>query len=243
MQVRVIRGRAADLNADRTVTATMLEWTAETDRPAVRVWQPHRQVAFGRRDTHAEGYETARQAGIERGFAPVERRVGGRAVAYTDRTLAFAYTVPIEDVRTGTCDRYGVASETLIEALRDLGCDVVRGEPEAAYCPGSHSVSGVDNEREPTGKIAGLAQRVRSGAAMVSGCLTVAETDEAELRAVLQPVYQALGIDFDPDSVGSVSAAGGPDDPEQVARRLEDALVGRNTPAVKSVGDLREMTK
>ncbi len=235
MQVRVLRGRASDLEADRAATTALLEWTAETDQPVVRVWQPYRQVAFGRRDTYAEGYETARRAAVERGFQPVERRVGGRAVAYTGRTLAFAHTVPIADVRRGMCDRYGVASETLIEALRDLGCDVIRGEPADAYCPGSHSVSGVDNEGDLTGKIAGLAQRVQSGAAMVSGCLTVAETDETELRAVLEPVYRALGIDFDPGSVGSVSAADGPDEPERVARALEAALVGDSESVVERV--------
>jgi lipoate-protein ligase A len=235
MEVRVYRGRADEPAADRAITAELLDQTAETGIPAVRVWRPHRQVAFGRRDSHTAGYEAAKKAAEDRGYLSVDRRVGGRAVAYTGWTLAIAHAVPIDDIRRGMCDRYTEASQTLIDVLSDLGADVTRGEPLDAYCPGSHSVSGVDRG-EPSGKLAGFAQRVQSGAAFVSGCLTVSEADEPELRSVLEPVYQALAVPFDPDSVGSVSTAGGPDDPAVVGRAVEDALVdGRHT-SIVSVG-------
>lgn len=231
MDIRVYRGRAADPAADRDVTADLLAQTAETGIPAVRVWRPHRQVAFGRRDSHADGYEAAKKAAKTRGYHTVDRRVGGRAVAYTGRTLAITHAVPIDDIRRGTCDRYTEASQTLIDVLSALGADVMRGEPAEAYCPGSHSVSGVD-AGEPHGKLAGFAQRVQSGAALVSGCLTVSEADEPELRSVLEPVYQALNVPFDPNSVGSVSTAGGPDDPKAVADAVETQLVGSRSPEI-----------
>lgn len=236
MEVRIYRGRAAEPEADRAVTAELLERTAESGVPAVRVWQPHRQVAFGRRDSRTEGYEIARKTAEDRGYHAIERSVGGRAVAYTGRTLAFVYTVPVDDIRKGMCDRYTEASETVIDVLSELGADVTRGEPADSYCPGSHSVSGI-TEGEPSGKLAGLAQRVQSSAALVSGCLTVATADERELRAVLGPVYQALDVSFDPNSVGSVSSAGGPDDPRVVRQALEDALVGDYDPSVVIVGE------
>lgn len=226
MEVRVYRGRSENPVADQAISAELLDWTADTGVAAVRVWQPHRQVAFGRRDSHADGYEAAREAARSRGYQPVDRRVGGRAVAYTGRTLAFVETVPIDDIRRGMCDRYTEASQLLIDVLSELGADVTRGEPADAYCPGSHSVSSVDATGEPHGKLAGLAQRVQSGAALVSGCLTVAETDEPEIRSVLGPVYQALDVSFEPDSVGSVSTAGGPADPEVVADATEQRVVG-----------------
>ncbi|MFW6321852.1 MAG: lipoyl protein ligase domain-containing protein [Halohasta sp.] len=235
MEVRVYRGRANDPAGDGAVTAEILARTAETGIPAVRVWQPHRQVAFGRRDSHADGYERAREAAVARDYHPIERRVGGRAVAYTGRTLAMAYAVPIEDVRRGMCDRYSEVSQTLVETLSDLGADVTRGEPSDAYCPGSHSVSG-DDGGEPSGKLAGVAQRVQSGAALVAACVTVAEAEEAALRAVLVPVYRALDVPFDPGSVGSVATAGGPDDPAVVRQAIEDALVDGRDRTVIAVG-------
>jgi len=236
MEVRVYSGRADDVFADRAVTADMLTDTAESGVPAVRVWQPHRQVAFGRRDSHAEGYDDAKAAVDNRGYHAIERRVGGRAVAYTGRTLAIAHAVPIDDIRSGMCDRYREVSETLVDALTSLGADVTRGEPSDAYCPGSHSVSSVDGG-EPSGKLAGVAQRVQSGAALVAACLTVTEADVAALQSVLGPVYRALDVPFDPSTVGSVSTAGGPDDPEVIRQAVEDALVDNRDRTVVTIGD------
>jgi lipoate-protein ligase A len=136
------------------------------------------------------------------------------------------------------CDRYSETSQLLVDVLSDLGADVIRGEPADAYCPGSHSVSGVDAAGEPRGKLAGLAQRVQSGGALVSGCLTVAEADLSELRGVLGPVYRGLDVPFDPESVGSVSTTGGPDDPAVVGQALEDTLIGSRTPVTTDVGSM-----
>jgi hypothetical protein len=74
------------------------------------------------------------------------------------------------------------------------------------------------------GKVVGVAQRVAKGAAQVAGIVIV--RDHAEIAAVLEPVYGALEVPFDPETVGSVAAAGGPRDPERVARAVESALVG-----------------
>jgi len=239
MEVRVYSGRADDVFADRAVTADMLTDTAESGVPAVRVWQPHRQVAFGRRDSHTAGYDDAKAAADKRGYHAIERRVGGRAVAYTGRTLAIAHAVPIDDIRRGMCDRYREVSETLVDALTSLGADVTRGEPSDTYCPGSHSVSSVDGS-EPSGKLAGVAQRVQSGAALVAACLTVTEADVATLQSVLGPVYRALDVPFDPSTVGSVSTAGGPDDPAIVRQAVEDALVDNRDRTIVTVGDSRQ---
>lgn len=196
----------------------MLAETADAGEPSLRVWAPGRQLAFGRRDARADGYADAKRAARKRGFPPSERSVGGRAVAYADSTLAFAHAVPLADMRRGMDDRYGAAVDTVVDALRDIGADVESGEPPRSYCPGAHSVRVVDG-----GKVAGIAQRVRRGAALVSGCVTVAE--EETIRDVLVPVYDALDVPFDPESVGSVAAAGGPADPDAVRDALEVAFV------------------
>jgi len=235
--VQVVHGRAETPAADRGVTAELLDWTADTGLAGVRVWQPHRQVAFGRRDTRAADYQEARAAGSERGFEPTERRVGGRAVAYTGRTLAIAHTVAIDDVREGLCDRYKTTSGTLLDVLDELGADVTRGEPADAYCPGSHSISSTDEAGDPVAKLAGIAQRVQSGAALVAACLSVCQQDVEELQAVLGPVYQSVGVAFEPETVGSVAAAGGPGDPGVVGHAIEDALVDGRAKTVRTVGE------
>ncbi|NKE35208.1 lipoate--protein ligase family protein [Natronococcus sp. JC468] len=229
--MRVFRGRAGTIEADREVSERLLEGAADGD-PAVRVWTPHRQVAFGRRDSRLEGYDRAREAASERGFPPVERSVGGRAVAYDgETTLAFARAEPIVDFRRGTDERYERLTADVARALEELGVDLERGEPDASFCPGAHSLSTSDAGR--LRKVAGIAQRVRRDAALVSGILVV---DNREgLAAVLEAVYGALGVAFDPDGVGSVARASGEDDPTTIARAIEEELVGDRRPEIVEV--------
>lgn len=224
------RGRRSDREADRAATAAMLVEAGDSGVSAVRVWAPGRSLAFGRRDARADGYERATAAAREHGFPPVERSVGGRAVAYAESTLAFAHAVPLDDARTGLNDRYETAVGTLVDALRGVGAGVERGEPPASYCPGDYSVRVAGG-----GKVAGIAQRVRQDAALVSGCVTVAE--RGPIRAVLRPVYDALGVPFDPDTVGSVTQAGGPDDAEAVREALEAEFVGEGAVETRDVAD------
>jgi hypothetical protein len=83
--------------------------------------------------------------------------------------------------------------------------------------------------------VAGLAQRVRQDAAVVAGVVVVA--DPAAVATVLDPVYAALGVPFDPDSVGSVAGSGGPSDPVAAARAVERGLVGDRDATVVHVRD------
>ncbi len=240
MSVSVFRGRAETIDADREANQRLLE-IAASGTPAVRVWRPHRQVAFGRRDARLEGYEGARAVARTHGFQPVERSVGGRAVAYDgETTLAFARAEPVEDFRQGTDDRYERLTTDLERAVERLGVDAVRGEPGDSFCPGAHSLSVVDSSSDvdsPSSaelrKIVGIAQRVQQEAALASGIVLVENRDE--LAAVLEGVYGALEVPFDPASVGSIADRGrteaGPRsdgrlDTERVRRVLEEMLVG-----------------
>jgi len=213
--MRVFRGRAGDPDADRATTRDLLDSVAETGEPAVRVWAPGRQVAFGRRDVNSDGYDAAKRAAREHDFPPVERSVGGRAVAYTGTTLAFARITPVEGLRKGLEERYDAMVADVVDALAAVGVDAAEGEPPASFCPGDHSVSA-------DGKLAGIAQRVTKDAALTSGVLVVDGRDE--IADALAAVYAALDVPFDPASVGSVAAAGG--DADRIRDELEAALVG-----------------
>lgn len=217
--MRIVRGSLSDAEADGAVTRRLADRVEASGEPALRVWAPPRQVAFGRRDSTADGYEAARAAALDRGYEPVERSVGGRAVAYTGETVAFVYVVPTDDDRDGIRSRYQEATDRLQRAFGDLGATVRLGEPDAAFCPGDHSL-------QNGGKIAGLAQRVRRETALVGGCVVAVERDEADLAGVLEPVYDALGVRFDPDSVGSLEGAGGLGDVDRVVAAIEGAFVG-----------------
>ncbi|WP_254279718.1 lipoate--protein ligase family protein [Haloarcula marina] len=218
--MRLLCGRARDHERDYERTREMVARVGERGVPALRVWTPHRQVAFGRRDRRAERYDRAREIAAEKGYAVLERAVGGRAVAYTGSTVAFALAEPVSDGRGSIDERYDRVTGMVRDALAALGVDAREGEPPDAFCPGTHSL-------QADGKVVGLAQRVHRTAALTAGIVVVRDHDA--LAAVLAPVYDALGVPFDPNSVGSVARAGGPADPETVVDALETALVGGRT--------------
>ncbi|MEF8775328.1 MAG: lipoate--protein ligase family protein [Haloarculaceae archaeon] len=222
--MHVYRGRATTPAADRSASGDLLEVAAERGVPAVRVWYPPRQVAFGRRDRSASGYDRARALASRQGYPPTERRAGGHPVAFTGNTLAFALVRPADELRTGIGERYEAALEDLTAALEACGVAPDRGEPPGSFCPGSHSLSA-------DGKVAGLAQRVRADVASVAG-VVVARDDDA-IATVLDTVYDTLDIPFDPNSVGSVAGAGG--DPFTLRTAVEDALVGDAPRSVRQV--------
>lgn len=234
--VDVYRGRAPTPEADLAATATVLDVAGDRGRPGLRVWTPARQVAFGARDRQDDGYEAAVATAEERGYPTVERSVGGRAVAYTGSTLAFAHAIPLTDgPGRGAVDlRYDDALDALLGALMSVGVDAMPGEPPGSFCPGDHSVqspsAGVGGG---PGKLAGVAQRVRADAALVAGVVVV--TDQHPIADVLAPVYDTLGVPFDRSTVGGVTAAGGPSDPSATARALEDAIVGDREQVVRDV--------
>ncbi|MFW5938395.1 MAG: lipoyl protein ligase domain-containing protein [Halanaeroarchaeum sp.] len=227
--MRVLRGRAEDIERDREASAAVRAWVGEHCESAIRVWTPYRQVAFGRVDANEAGYEAAREAASDRDFPPVERDVGGRAVAYTGRTtLAFARFEPIADLRTGLDERYERMTVDVRRALRRLGVPAERGEPPRSFCPGEHSL-------QRDGKLVGIAQRVGRGSAITSGICIV--DDHEELADVLEAVYAALDVEFDPESVGSVAKAGGTADPGVVRETIEDALAGEAQTTVEEIAD------
>jgi lipoate-protein ligase A len=215
--MRVSRGRADTIAADHERTDALVERAVERAEQALRVWSPHQQVAFGRRDTRADGYDVATAAAERHGYPPVDRAVGGRAVAYTGSTLAVVHADPDAD-RTAIQSRYEDATERVTRALASLGVDATDGEPPDSFCPGAHSL-------QADGKLVGLAQRVRADVAITAGIVLV--SDHAPVARVLAPVYDALGIPFDPDSVGSVARAGGPADPKRVGDAFVAAFTDR----------------
>lgn len=224
--MRVLRGRGGTIEADRRVTDDALRLAGETGATTLRVWTPHRQVSFGRRDARAVSYERARLRARANRFEPVERAVGGTAVAYTGTTVAFALAQPVADLRRGMQERYERVTGAIQRALWDVGVPAQRGEPPDAFCPGSHSLS-------YHGKIVGVAQRVRRDAALVGGICVV--DGHTEIADVLAPVYEELGLALDRDAVGSVERAGASAEQTVVVRAIEDRLTAGHETTIEQV--------
>ncbi len=221
--MRVVRGRESTIEADRDLSRRLLT-VASGGESAVRVWVPHRQFAFGRRDTRTAGYEQAREAARKHEFPPIERDVGGRAVAYDgETTIAFARADPVADFREGTDDRYEWTTAAVERTLTAFGVNVEQGEPTETFCPGTHSLSAIDATGRRQ-KLVGIAQRVQRDAALTAGILLVA--NRRELATGLDAVYSALGEPLEPATIGGVHAAGSSATPDRLRQAIETALVG-----------------
>src|SRR5215217_2080434 len=205
-----------DPELSTAVSRTILRRVAAEELPAtVRIHRPGREVAFGRQDVASPGYERAAEAARAAGFAAVERLAGGRAAVFHEGTIAIAraYSDPQPPKRTYA--RFEEMAEVITATLRELGVDARVGEVPGEYCPGAYSV----NARGKT-KLSGIGQRMIRGAAHMGG-VVVASGGE-EIARVLVPVYEALGLDWDPTTSGSAS--------EELAREvdvgeLEEALI------------------
>jgi octanoyl-[GcvH]:protein N-octanoyltransferase len=165
--------------------------------PTVRLHRPARELAFSKQDRHAAGFDHAVAAARAAGFAPVLRLAGGRAAAFHEGTLALAHATADPHPAKNTHRRFEDIAGTVVTALNGLGVDARVGEVQGEYCPGAWSV----NARGRV-KLVGIGQRLIAGAAHVG--VVVVVRDSALLRSVLEPVYAALELEWDPATTGAV---------------------------------------
>ena len=180
----------------------------------LRIAHPGTTVAFAKRDAVAPGYDAAVRAAREHGFEATLRLAGGRAAIFHDGTMEIGHAVPDDDPRAGIHDRFRQTAERLAHALVTLGVDARVGEIAGEYCPGRYSV----NARGAV-KLAGIGQRVLGGGSH-TGVVLVIE-GERRINEVLEPVYAALGLDWEPAVTGSVRS----EEPSADWARVSDAIV------------------
>ena len=183
---------------DTAVSHATLRRVAEGLEPeSLRLHRPADIVAFGPRDHVSRGFSRAVAAAREHGFASIERLAGGRAAVFHQGTIAFSWAIPDPSAREGIRERFQETAEIMVEAFSSLGVDARVGEVPGEYCPGEHSV----NARGRT-KLMGVGQRIVKDAVHVGGVVVVSGGDR--IREVLVPVYDALGLDWDPGTTGSL---------------------------------------
>jgi lipoate-protein ligase A len=177
--------------------ALMLRVSAGDIPETLRLYRPDAIVAFAKRDTLEPGFRDAVRAARGAGFDAVVRLAGGRAAVFHEQTIALARAVPERDPTSRTFARFEETAETLASAFRALGVDARVGEVPLEYCPGGYSVNAGGRT-----KLAGIGQRLVARAAHVGG--VVVAGGARRVRDVLVPVYSALRLDWNPETVGSV---------------------------------------
>ncbi|HMC38007.1 MAG TPA: lipoate--protein ligase family protein [Actinomycetota bacterium] len=183
---------------DTAISWAILQAVSSGSEPeTLRLHRPGPVVAFGPKDRLSPGYREAVLAASDQGFASIQRLAGGRAAVFHEDTLAFSWVIPDRAPREHIQSRFHEISCLMAEAFRGLGVDAHVGEVPGEYCPGAHSV----NARGRT-KLMGVGQRIVSRAAHVGGVVVVGGAER--VRAVLIPVYRALGLEWDPDTIGSL---------------------------------------
>jgi octanoyl-[GcvH]:protein N-octanoyltransferase len=193
--------------------ALLLRAAGKPDEETIRVSRPGPIVAFGRQDVSDGGYPQAVTAARAGGFEAAERLAGGRAAVFHENTVAFARTVTDRNPAARTYARFEEMVDVMVAALRGLGVDAGVGEITGEYCPGAYSINAGGRR-----KLVGMGQRLVAGAAHVGGVVVVGESER--VRDVLVPVYDALGLDWDPSTVGSIEDELGPIGYEQVQRAI-----------------------
>jgi lipoate-protein ligase A len=192
---------------DAAVSRALMLRVAAGELPeTLRIARPGTTVAFAKRDAVSEGYEQARRAAREHGFDATLRLAGGRAAVFHGGTMEIGHAVPDDEPRAGIHERFEQTAARLARALRRLAVDARVGEVPGEYCPGRYSV----NARGAV-KLAGIGQRVVGGGSHTGVVLVV--SGEQRINDVLRPVYEALGLAWEPHATGSVAV----EDPDTAA--------------------------
>ena len=183
---------------DVAVSRAVMFRVARGELPeTMRVARPAAVVAFAKRDALAPGYGDAVQAAAREGFGAVLRLAGGRAAIFHEGTLEVAHAAPSGDPRAGIHERFEAEATLMRRALERLGVDARVGEVAGEYCPGRWSVNAGGAR-----KLVGIGQRVVAGGSHTGSVIVVEDSDR--VGRVLGPVYAALSLGWNPETVGAV---------------------------------------
>ncbi len=179
------------------VSHALLNRSAEDELGSLRLWRPlSPALSVGRLDARhprlPEVLALARAAGV----SPVRRLAGGHAATLDSGSLCLGWAQPHPRLEESGA-RYELIAEAIAAALGALGVESSLGESAGEWCPGAWSVQG------PSGKLAGLAQRVVSGAAWCEALIVIEAAPE--LGALARQVHQVLGLEWSDSAQGELA--------------------------------------
>ena len=206
---------------DTAISRAVLTHVSSGDEPeTLRLYRPGPVVAFGPQDVADPRFAQAAAAARRGGFASVLRLAGGRAAVFHEDTIAFSWALPDPAPRARIRERFEETAEIIAEALRQVGITARVGEVPGEYCPGEFSVNARGRK-----KLMGVGQRLMARAAHVGGVIVVGGADR--IRDILLPVYEALGIPWDPSTVGSIEDELGVASYDAVMAAVRDVFAAR----------------
>jgi octanoyl-[GcvH]:protein N-octanoyltransferase len=198
-QLKLIEGpNFLDPQEEISIAPRLLKHASEKFTGSLaRIYRPQRTVAFTSRDISTPGYLNAVKQAENLGFTAVKRSPGGRAVAYHEESLVFDLLSHDPNPHQLMNERFKAIGEIFIETFARLGIESRLGELPREYCPGKYSVI-TDKV-----KLVGTAQRITPGGWLIGASVIVRNV--APVREVLDYVYQAINLDMDPRTVGSLN--------------------------------------
>jgi hypothetical protein len=208
-----------DAALDHAISRALLARVASGELAgAVRIWASVPTLALSRLDLLRPGVDAAIEAARASGLAPIRRLSGGHAVILGRGSLCAGVAEPATTFE-GTQERYERLSSAVVAALDELGIASEQGTLAGEWCPGAWSI------RAGSTKLAGLAQRAVKGAAWAEAVVELVPVPEE--RIALGAIYNALHLELDPSTFGSVAEAAGRD---TTFADLADPLLRRLAP-------------
>ncbi len=184
---------------------------------SLRLYVPENALLFSSLDARRPGYARALALAERSGFPSLIRLAGGQAAAFLDQSIAFAWASSDPDARLHIRRRFEDISGWIAASLRRLGLDARVGPLSGEYCPGEYSVN-IGGRI----KVMGVGQRVIRGGAHIGGVLTVAQTEL--LRDTLAPIYEALELEFQAETVGGIADVDPSLGPAEIIRAMGEVL-------------------
>lgn len=184
---------------DTAVSHAMLRRVAAGSAgESLRLYAPDRALLFSSLDARRPGYARALSLADAADCPALIRLAGGHAALFLEESIAFAWASPDPSARLHIRQRFEVVAEWIKTSLQRLGLDARVGPVPGEYCPGQYSLNIGGRV-----KVMGMGQRVIQGGAHLGGVLTVGQTDV--LRETLVPIYEALEVDFEPETAGGIA--------------------------------------
>jgi len=208
------------------VSHALLNRSAQDGLGSLRLWRPlSPALSVGavsvKKTRPPEVMALAPAAGHEQ----VRPQTVGTAATPDSGSLCLGWAQPHPRLEESSA-RYELIAGAIVEALGALGVESSLGESAGEWCPGAWSVQG------PSGKLAGLAQRVISAGAWCEALIVI---DAApELRDLARQVHEVLDLEWNDSAQGELAELL-PDVPDLHARLAAalSAALERRLPIVE----------
>lgn len=189
------------LSLSPALAETVARGVVASATPAILLRTQAPYVLLGPKDRRLPTLERAVHWLRTQELPAVFRLGGGSAVLLDGGCLSFAVVRPSRDL-TAWQGNFIQMTEGVLRGLRRLGLAVEFGEAPGSYCPGAYDLL-LEGK-----KIAGIAQAIRGGYAMVSGMILVNQ-DPMATTTLLQEFYARAGDGrrLSPDAVTRLDAA------------------------------------